>query len=122
MERALSILYAAGPGDVIGTYRHWKKGEDDPSQVAITYSAQFYDLCREIGARGSVIASHPRVERVAEENLIIGHRPMRFGRGPGWLYHVAQIWYGMRLFLSAVRFGADVAIVIDGTHWFVLGL
>ena len=47
----LRILYAAGPGDVIGTYRHWKEGRDDPSQIAITYSGQFYSLCKEL-ARG----------------------------------------------------------------------
>ena len=43
-QRPLRIVYAAGPGDVVGTYRHWKEGRDDPSQVAITYSGQFYDL------------------------------------------------------------------------------
>ena len=40
-SKPLRILYAAGPGNVLGTYRHWRGGEDDPSQVAMTYSGQF---------------------------------------------------------------------------------
>ena len=44
--RPLRLMYAAGPGDIIGTWKHWKEGRDDPSQVAITYSGQVYDLCR----------------------------------------------------------------------------
>jgi glycosyltransferase involved in cell wall biosynthesis len=122
MPSSPRILYAAGPGDVIGTYRHWKAGRDDPAQVAITYSSQFYDLCRDLNAAGYVISYHARKQRIAEDNLIIEHRPQRFARGPGPLYHLGQIWYGVRLAASALRFRADVAVVVDGTHWFALGL
>jgi glycosyltransferase involved in cell wall biosynthesis len=122
MTRPLRILYAAGPGDVIGTYHHWKAGRDDPSQVAITYSGQFYSLCREIGAQGYVISYCPRVERLRDGAFCVKHRPVRFGKGPGALYHLGQIWYGARLTMSAVFFGADVAVVSGGAHWFSLGL
>jgi glycogen synthase len=122
MARPPRILYAAGPGDVIGTYRHWKAGRDDPAQVAITYSGQFYDLCRQIGAQGYVISHHQRKEKIREDNLIIEHRPLHFQRGPAVLYHLGQVWHGLRLTISAVRFKADTAIVADGTHWFMLGL
>jgi glycosyltransferase involved in cell wall biosynthesis len=118
----LRILYAAGPGDIIGTYHHWKAGRDDPSQVAITYSSQFYDLCRERGATGYAISYHPRKERVVDGALTIEHRPRRFRSAPGPLYHLGMIWYGVGLAISAARFHADVAIVSDGTHWFTLGL
>ncbi|HZK81388.1 MAG TPA: glycosyltransferase family 4 protein [Humisphaera sp.] len=122
MNGSLRILYAAGPGDVIGTYRHWKEGRDDPSQVAVTYSGQFYSLCRELGASGYVISYCPRVERVVEAPFEIEHRPVRFGKGPGPLYHLGQLWYGLRLTISAIRFKADVAVVADGAHWFSLAL
>ncbi|HZL37571.1 MAG TPA: glycosyltransferase family 4 protein [Tepidisphaeraceae bacterium] len=116
------ILYAAGPGDVIGTYRHWKQGHDDPSQVAVTYSGQFYSLCRDLGARGYVISYCPRRERIVDGPFIIEHRPLRFGKGPGALYHLGQLWYGLRLTLSAICFRADFAIISGGAHWFSLGL
>jgi len=121
-NRPLRILYSAGPGDVIGTYRHWSEGRDDPSQVAVTYSGQFYDFCRETGASGYVISSHRRKEKMVDGKLIIEHRPTFFQRRPGTLYHLGQIISGLRLAISAVRFRADVAIVADGAHWFVLGL
>src|SRR5579862_9740099 len=109
MNRPLRILYAAGPGDVIGTYRHWKEGRDDPSQVAITYSAQFYTLCKEQGIAGLVISYCPRIERIKDGQFEIEHRPVRFGKGPGPLYHLGQLWYGLRLTASAIRFKTDVA-------------
>jgi glycosyltransferase involved in cell wall biosynthesis len=121
-QTPLRILYAAGPGDVIGTYHHWKAGRDDPSQVAITYSGQFYDLCRERGAIGYVISYHPRKERIVDGPLTIEHRPRRFDNAPGPLYHFGMIWYGVGLAMTSARFRADVAIVSDGTHWFTLGL
>jgi glycosyltransferase involved in cell wall biosynthesis len=118
----LRILYAAGPGDVIGTWRHWVAGRDDPAQVAVTYSSQFFDFCRENSASGFVISSHPRKEKVSEGNLRIEHRPIAFPRGPSLLYHVGKIWSGLRTVVSAIEFGADAVIVADGVHWFVLGL
>jgi glycogen synthase len=121
-EKMLRILYAAGPGDVIGTYRHWVAGRDDPSQVAVTYSGQFYSLCREIGAAGYVISYCPREEVLEDGAFVLEHRPVRFGKGPGLPYHVGQIWYGVRLTVSAMRFGADVVVVSGGAHWFSLGL
>lgn len=122
MSSPLRILYAAGPGDVIGTYRHWKEGREDPSQVAITYSGQFYSLCRELDIEGYVISYCPRKEKLTDGPFRIEHRPLRFGKGPGALYHLGQIWYGLRLTLTAVRYRADVAVVSAGAHWFSLAL
>ncbi len=115
-------MYAAGPGDVIGTYRHWSAGRDDPAQVAVTYSGQFYDFCRETGAHGFVISTNGRREKVRGENLIIEHRPVWFARGPGPLYHLGQVLAGVRLVLSAILFRANVVVMAEGAHWFVLGI
>src|SRR2546423_11791181 len=122
MSAPLRIFYAGGPGDVIGTYRHWKQGRDDPSQVAITYSSQFYSLGRELGAEAYVLSFCRRRERISDGQFRIEHRRLRGERGPGVLYHLGQIWYGLRMALSAARFGADVAIISGGTHWFMTGL
>ncbi len=117
----LRIVYAAGPGDVIGTYHHWAAGRDDPSQVAVTYSSQFYDFCRETPACGYVISSNKRKDRVEQENLIVEHRPGAFQRGPALLYHLGQVFWGLRLMISAIAFHADFVVVADSAHWFVLG-
>ena len=91
MTRPIRIFYAAGPGDLIGTYGHWKAGRDDPSQVAITYSSQFYDLCRELGAEGYAVSYCPRKDKVHEGNLKLLHRRIPFMKGPGPLYHISII-------------------------------
>jgi glycosyltransferase involved in cell wall biosynthesis len=122
LRRPLRILYAAGPGDVVGTYRHWKEGRDDPSQVAVTYSGQFYDLCRDLGAEGYVISYCPRPDRLRDGPFRVLHRRVPFMRAPGPLYHLGQMWSGLRLTATAVRFRADVVVVMSGMTWWSLSL
>jgi glycosyltransferase involved in cell wall biosynthesis len=123
MGRSLRILYAAGPGHVIGTYQHWKEGRDDPSQVSMTYAGQFYDVCRDLDARGLVLASCPEPGQVHDGRFTIVHRPIPFESGPGALYHVGQIWAAGSLICSALAFRADVAVIVTGSsHWFPLAV
>ncbi len=123
MDKKLRILYAAGPGNVIGTYNYWVKGKDDPSQVAITYSSQFYEVCRQLDAQAYIISSNGNKKLLHEGRFTIEHRPISLRNASGILYHLGQLWYGLRLIATAVRFQANVAVVANGTtHWFVLSL
>src|SRR4029450_5362342 len=88
----LRILYAAGPGDVVGTFRHWRQGRDDPSEVAVTYSGQFYDLCRDLGAEADVISHCPRRDEQRDGRFRVQHRPVPFMKAPGPLYLLGQTW------------------------------
>jgi len=116
------LLYAPGPGDVAGTYRHWKEGRDDPSQVAVTYSGQFYDLCRDLGAEGYVISYCPRPDKLRDGPFRVRHRKVPFMHSAGPLYLLGQMWSGLRLTATAVRFGADVVVVMSGMTWWSLSL
>lgn len=123
MPKPLRILFAAGPGDVIGTYNHWIKGQDDPSQVAITYSSQFYQVCCALNAQSYVISSCEEKKFVRDGRFTIEHRPILYRSASGLLYHFGQLWYNLHLVFSAVRFRADVALVINNTtHLFVFSL
>ncbi|MBW4618446.1 MAG: glycosyltransferase family 4 protein [Cyanosarcina radialis HA8281-LM2] len=123
MSKRLKILYAAGPGNIIGTYNYWIKNEDDPSQVAITYSGQFYEVCRELEARAYAISSDKEKKVVDDERFRIEHRPFPSLKNSPIFYHLGLLWYGLRLMVSAVRFQVDVVVVADGTtHWFILPL
>ncbi|HEY9829834.1 MAG TPA: glycosyltransferase family 4 protein [Stenomitos sp.] len=123
MTKRLRILYAAGPGDVVGTYQYWATGQDDPSQVSITYSSQFYEVCRELDATSYVISSSMQRKFLYDSQFKILHRPIPFLSSSALFYHFGQIWNGLRLIASAIRFRANVAVVVDGTtHWFVLSL
>lgn len=117
---ALRVLYAAGPGDVIGTYEHWRAGRDDPSSVALTYSGQFYSAARALGAEAYIIAQRPDGRVVHDRAFTIENRATPFQEAGGIRYHLGQFWYGLRLWVTAMRFGADAAIVSAGTHWFAL--
>ncbi len=123
MSNTLRVLYAAGPGDVMGTYRYWVKGQDDPSQVSKTYSSQFYEVCRALDAQAYVISSCSEKKFLRDGQFTIEHRPISLRKAKGLLYHLGQLWYGLQLIASAVRFKANAAVVADGTtHWFVLSL
>jgi glycogen synthase len=119
----LRILYAAGPGNIIGTYEHWVKGQDDPSQISITYSSQFYDVCRNLSAKAYVISSFSQRSRWKNEQFILENRPNPLQNTSGTLYHIGQILYGLWLIISAIGFRANVAVIDTGsTHWFMLSI
>jgi glycosyltransferase involved in cell wall biosynthesis len=123
MGRPLRLLYAAGPGNVIGTYEHWKEGHDDPSQVSVTYSGQFYEVCRDLGARAYILSSSHVPGHVCDDTFTLRHRPIPMEDGPGPWYHLGQLWASLRLIGSALAFRADGAVVTNGSgHWFPLSL
>lgn len=123
MSKTLRVLYAAGPGDVIETYQHWVEGRDDPSQVSVTYSSQFYEVCRALDAQGYVISSSREKKGWHDEQFTLEHRPIPFRFSSGLPYHFGQLWYGLRLIVSALRSRSQAVVVADGTtHWFVLSL
>ncbi|HEY9641931.1 MAG TPA: glycosyltransferase family 4 protein, partial [Coleofasciculaceae cyanobacterium] len=120
---ALRILYAAGPGDIIGTYEYWLNGQDDPSQVSVTYSSQFYELCQNLQAKAYVISSSSRTDYWRDGQFILENRPNPFQSASGIWYHLGQITYGLWLSWSAIRFRANVVVADSGsTYWFVLSL
>jgi len=117
------ILYAAGPGNVVGTFRHWRDGVDDPSQVSITFSGQFFDVCRSEGAQALVVSFQGNKDSMAEEGIQVRHVPKLFRNSGGLLYHVGEILNGLRLVWETFRFRADYLVIAEGsTHWFVLYL
>lgn len=121
-RRPRRILYAAGPGDVIGTYRHWNEQIEDPNEIVPTYSGQFFELCKRDGHRGWVISSHTRKESLQDANIRIDQRPKPSGIS-GLRYHWLQLRWTLRLTWDAVRLRADYAVISSGScHWFALAL
>jgi glycosyltransferase involved in cell wall biosynthesis len=118
----LKLLYAAGPGDVVGTFDHWLAGRDDPSEVSVTYSSQFFDACRDAGAQALVISSHLRADTRRSGAITVQNRPRRWPGAGGWRFHLEQLMFGLMLTWRAARFGADVAIIADAAHWYVLAM
>jgi glycosyltransferase involved in cell wall biosynthesis len=117
------IFYATGPGDVIQAHRHWRRNEPDPTQVSITLSSQFEDLCQEIGAKAYIVSQHPRKEILRDRPFTLEHRPKPMPGAKGGWYHLREVLYGLGLLATALRFKADVEVIDSGTtHYFVTTL
>ena len=123
MPKTLRILYAAGPGNIIGTYNYWVEGRDDPSQVALTYSSQFYEMCCALDAQAYVISRCEERKFLHDGQFTLEHRPICFYKKSGILFNLGKFLYGVGLIASAICFRANFAVVADGTtHWFLLSL
>ncbi len=121
MSKQLRIVYTIGPEDVIESYKCWKNGKDTSSQVSMTFSSHFYDVCTALDAFGYVIAEATSKEVIRDERFIVERRPLPFNKATGVFYHLRQILRGLQLFVSATKFGANVVIADSGTtHWFAL--
>lgn len=119
MRRPLRILYAAGPGNVAGTYAIWKAGHDDPSQVAVTYSRQFYDVARDLGARVVVIGWNFEPAQIRDGNFRIEHRPFPRWAGRGLPYHATRAWWALRVVATAIAARVDVAVISTSDRWWL---
>ena len=122
MSDKKKILYAAGPGNVIETFGYWSQGQDDPSQVSMTFSGQFYDVCSALGAEGYIIASHPDKKSLKDGLFTLEHRPIPLSRQSGALYILGQILYELGLVFSAVKSQSNVVLAGDAQYFFVLSL
>jgi len=118
----MRILYAAGPGNVIGTFEYWKQGEDDPSQVAVTYSSQFFDVCATLNATAYVITSNPEKKVFKNDDFTIENRPLYLSNQSGILYYIGQVLYELNFVLSALQFRADLVVGNFTSCFFVLSL
>ena len=119
----LRIFYAAGPGNIIQAHKHWIKAEHDPTEVSITFSSQFEEFCRYIGAEAYVVSSYVKREIFREGAFTLEHRPKPAPGAAGLQYHIAQVLYGLGLLASAIQFKANVAVLDSGTsHYFVMSL
>ena len=117
------VFYAAGPGNVIQSHKHWMRGEDDPGQLSITFSSQFEQFCRNAGAEAYIVSYFGKKELFREGLFTLEHRPKPTPSATGMRYHIAEILYGLGLFATAVRFRANVALLDSGsTHYFVMSL
>lgn len=116
-ERPRRVFYAAGPGDVVGTFRHWKEGQDDPGQMAMTWSGQFFDVCREQGFDAEVMSWHKRPDRERDGRFVVSNcpKPAWTSRG-GWRYHLGQQWFVLRLLVRVLRSRADIVLLGGGNQ------
>lgn len=97
-------------------------GEQDPSQMSLTFFGEFADFCRETGAEAYVVTSYSEKQIFRDAEFVIENRPKARLRSGLW-YHLSEISYGIGLFITALRYRANVAVLNSGsTHYFVMSL
>ena len=117
-KKNLCLAYAAGPGDIVKTFACWQKGKDDPHQLAVTYSSQFFSACRSLGARGIAISSCPREEQIVTDQFHVENFPKGKSRR-GLNFHLDQVRYLRDVIRKARSGGADLLVMSEGTgHFF----
>jgi glycogen synthase len=117
------IFYAAGPGGLVDSHEHWRKGAADPGVTALTYSGQFADFCDSVDSSVYMVSHAVPGRDCNKGKFRVRQKPKpQFGDG-GLGYHLAQLAYGAWLFLEALKFRADFAVIhSSSTHFFVLSI
>ena len=115
------IFYAAGPGNVIRAHQHWKAGEHDPTEVSITFSSQVEEFCRSTDTSAYIVAYNAQRNIARDGKLTLEHRPKPIPGATGLLFHLSEIFYGLGLFSTALKFRSTVAVIESGTAHYFLG-
>ncbi|MEL7486371.1 MAG: glycosyltransferase family 4 protein [Pseudomonadota bacterium] len=116
-DERLRISYLPGPGDVEGTFRHWRKRAFDPRVPSVAYSTMFFELCRRLDADAQIVQRDPeRSDASRFEAVEIARIP--FSPGNGSLQYLANRSAYARSCVDAVnRFDPHLVIVSSDFVW-----
>jgi glycogen(starch) synthase len=112
---ALRVAFIPGPGDVAGTFQHWRAQQHEPRVPIIAYSLMFYELMDRLDAH-SLIISLESVAAARESMSDRFHfqqivpRPAT-GR---WSYFWSQ--YQFAKSINAIVGDYDPHVVVTSTH------
>lgn len=108
------VFYAAGPGNVVDTFKHWSSGEEDPLEMAKTYSGAFYSFARELEIQALVVSSHHQKARDSKFGIDVRNLPSAFPCAKSIFYHLNHLVYGLRLLALILRSGASTVFLTEG--------
>ena len=117
------IVYVSGPGDAFYTFRRWKDGAPDLKSSHVTYSSQFYDVCRELGASALVLSTnaHAPADPLSDGSITLERRPDLLAGATRLRYQQRQWTFARSIVEDVRRFHANVLVVPDQPHLFLLG-
>jgi glycosyltransferase involved in cell wall biosynthesis len=121
--RQRRIEYAAGPGDLIGTYQYWSQGLDDQSGMIEAYSAQLFDVAKILNAKLAAKTFGKVRGTLTTDWLSIEQRPPRVSHSGrlGWLAGYFGRFFPMAW--QMLWFRPQVAFMTESSaHLFLLPL
>ena len=114
------LFYAAVAGNLLGTFRQWRERTRDVTQVSVTYSAQFFDLCRALGKPGVATSVAETAEEMSADGITVIMRPYPRGGG-GLRFHAGMLARAWANIAEIRRRDPSDVIVMDGAgYWFPL--
>lgn len=118
----LKIAYLPGPGNLHGTFQHWKKGELDPGVPSIAYSTMFFELLKALGAQGLLVrrGTEP-ADPVTDGDFTFATAVWNYAPGP-ISYHRSRYLYVQECLKALRKFRPHVAIVSTDLDWQYLPL
>lgn len=115
------VFYAGGPGDLVGTFRHWCEGRDDPRQPNVTYSSQFFSACRETDVDAWAMSTCAKTDEFGLDGIYASNRARWFEHARGPFYHAARFLHGLRIVHWLNEYKPTIAFIAEGTcEWSAL--
>lgn len=112
---AIRVAYIPGPGDVYGTFQHWREKRHEPRVPIIAYSLMFYELMEKLQADCKVISinSLGSEKHISDGNFSFEQVSQRKFRGR-WSYFWSQYLFSKDIVSIVNRY--DPHIVVTSTH------
>ncbi|MEM8937117.1 MAG: glycosyltransferase family 4 protein [Pseudomonadota bacterium] len=116
-DEPLRISYVPGPGDLSGTFEHWRKSEFDPRSPSLAYSTMFFELMRRLDAdaqvvmRGDQAMSFDTTDRVSFSRIPM--KPMNNLIG----YWRSMLDFSLKTRSEIAKFDPHITIVVSNFFW-----
>lgn len=121
MRERFDLIYCECWGDIVGSFEKWANRLDDSASPVKTYSSQFFEFARQLGARTYALSGCPRPAMSRLDGFVVTHHRRRISRLPLVGYHLEQLRYALLLFWLALRHRPRAVFVDSGvTHWIFL--
>lgn len=109
------VLYCEHSGDIVRSFEAWNSGHHLSSETSITFSGQFFEICRSEKLTALAISSCARKATIVAPSFTVANIPRWECRIPRIGYEISVIVHAMRLLLLALRVRPKIMFVASGT-------
>ncbi|MEQ8935056.1 MAG: glycosyltransferase family 4 protein, partial [Amphiplicatus sp.] len=116
-DEPLKISYISGPGDLKGTFDHWRAGAFDPRTPSIAYSTQYFELGKRLHAELQVIMrGEPALNLRQEDHVTFSRIPIPQSNGL-FGYWKSLIGFALQCRSHLKAFRPHIVIVASNFFW-----
>lgn len=114
----LRIAFEAGPGDVSGTFAHWRDGSFDPRVTVVAYSTMFFDLIEALDAEALVIDTYGKASPTNVGNDTIRFERLTSQAGNGYFGYMKSKRHTARALRKKIEsFRPHVTLLSGDIYW-----